>query len=171
MGNVSCALQVKVLQENGGALAPMLAHPGKLQQLSLACDLSTGLAQLLSGLTGIERLAIPGMAIAAPGGELRCLSALTHLTGVQCSCNSVSNVLVQAYRICTAKAVSTKLQNHAESVVYAVSDWVCACHAALEIPQLIGGDDEDLTVRALSNPHHLRCMERSWAGHIIQSIA
>lgn len=81
MGDVSCALQVKVLQDNGGALCHLLVHPGKLQQLSLACDLSTGLAQLLSGLTGLERLAIPGMAIAAPGGALRCLSVLTQLSG------------------------------------------------------------------------------------------
>ena len=81
VGNESCALQVKVLQDNGGALAPFLVHPGKLEQLSLACDLTTGLAQLLSGLTGLERLALPGMAIAAPGGELRCLSALTQLSG------------------------------------------------------------------------------------------
>ena len=77
----SRALQVKVLQDNGGALAPMLIHPGNLEQLSLACDLTTGLAQLLSGLTGLERLALPGMAIAAPGGALRCLSALTQLSG------------------------------------------------------------------------------------------
>ena len=31
------------------------------------------------------------------------------------------------------------------------SDWASVQHAALEIPQLIGADDEDLTVRALSN--------------------
>lgn len=81
MGNESCALQVKVLQDNGGALAPMLVYPGQLQQLSLACELTTGLAQLLSGLTGLEILSLPGMAVAAPGGELRCLSALTQLSG------------------------------------------------------------------------------------------
>ena len=74
-------MQVQVLSDNGGALAPMLAHPGKLQQLSLACGMSLGLAQLLSGLTGLERLALVGMAVAAFGGPLRCLATLTRLTG------------------------------------------------------------------------------------------
>ena len=102
-------MQVNVLQDNGGALAAMLAHPGELQQLSLVCDMSTGLAQLLSGLTGLERLAIPGMAIAAPGGALRCLSALTQLTGRWCSWDEVSSVLVHLASHCSC-AVGITLQ-------------------------------------------------------------
>lgn len=84
-------------------LATFLPQPGELRALSLAVELSMGLQQLLSGLTGLERLALPGMALdsaedavgpvvaaagqwgAAAGGPagrpLDCLAALTRLSG------------------------------------------------------------------------------------------
>jgi len=58
-------------------------EPGELQALSLACELSSNLDALLSGLSGLEQLMLPAMAIDADTacGGLGCLSTLTRLTG------------------------------------------------------------------------------------------
>ena len=68
------------MRGNGGTVTGFLAHPGELRALSLACGTSTGLAQLLSGLTGLESLALPALRVVA-GSKLDCLSSLTSLTG------------------------------------------------------------------------------------------
>ena len=80
--------QVAVVRGSGGMLATFLPQPGELRALSLACELSMGLPQLLAGLTGLERLALPGMALdsaedaVGPAGRpLDCLAALTRLSG------------------------------------------------------------------------------------------
>ena len=83
--HVRRSVQVHVLRQNGGAIAPLLARAGQLQELRLAFGRTVGLPQLLSGLSGLERLAIPGMRLSAFHGALSCLSELTQLTGECCS--------------------------------------------------------------------------------------
>ncbi len=77
------ARQVRVLSSQEAPLASMLASPGELQTLSLACELSSGLGALLVGLTGLQSLTLPAVAIDAVTacGGLGCLSTLTRLTG------------------------------------------------------------------------------------------
>jgi len=80
---VNVTRQVHVLYSQDAPLASMLASPGELQALSLACELSSNLDALLSGLSGLEQLMLPAMAIDADTacGGLGCLSTLTRLTG------------------------------------------------------------------------------------------
>ena len=82
--HVRRSMQVQVLRQNGGALAPLLAHAGSLKELRLACGHTVGLPQLLSGLSGLERLAMPAMLVVLlwrRHDALSCLSELTQLTG------------------------------------------------------------------------------------------
>ena len=138
------------MQYHGFMLAIMLQQPGDLQQLTLGGLTSAGLAELLSGLSGLESLSVPGMAVAPPGGTLRCLSALTGLTG-GCPSFCVEEVLARVSAVCScAKAVSPSVLH---TCVDADFYWVAVCCAALAIPHLIGAGDTDLTVRASCSPH------------------
>jgi len=78
---VNVTRQVHVLYSQDAPLASMLASPGELQALSLACELSSNLDALLSGLSGLEQLMLPAIDADTACGGLGCLSTLTRLTG------------------------------------------------------------------------------------------